>query len=390
MPENFWVEVSDWCVNHFTLGKVLELETLDKSRIRVSLNTLIFMDESHHFMYNLNAYTPIYDRIFMASSTQIKALMQSHIDKDDDRFLSVALQVAAHEARNGHDKLAQELKLLVEKAKKNSAKNLPVSIASSVKDSSGLLTTSHPTLRFSDLIVNPAVKEKLERLVREQKHLITLKNHGLSPRRKLLLAGKPGTGKTFTASVLAGELNFPLFEVRLDAVITKYLGESSAKLRQIFDTIREVRGVYFFDEFDALGSHRGSNNDVGEARRILNSFLQMIEQDSSNSVIVCATNHLEALDHALFRRFDDVIKYQLPSEDEIVQLFKSRLKPYVAKNFSWKKLPSMSEGLSNAEITLAANDAIKEMLIHDHNFITISMLQQAVEDRKSISQHFME
>tara|TARA_R110002033_G_scaffold20300_4_gene51496 strand:- start:25761 stop:26741 length:981 start_codon:yes stop_codon:yes gene_type:complete len=324
----------------------------------------------------------------MASSTQIKALMQSHIDKDNDRFLSIALQVAAHEARNGHGKLAQELKLLVDKAKKTSADNLPVSIASSIKDSTGLLTTSYPKLRFNDLIVSSNVKERLERLVKEQRHLSTLKNHGLSPRKKLLLAGKPGTGKTFTASILAGELNFPLFEVRLDAVITKYLGESAVKLRQIFDAIRDVRGVYFFDEFDALGSHRGSSNDVGEARRILNSFLQMIEQDDSNSVIVCATNHIEALDHALFRRFDDVIRYELPSESEIIALFKSRLCSYVSKNFPWKKLALLSDGLSNAEVTLVANDATKEMLIHDHQSITISMLQQAIEDRKSISQHF--
>lgn len=324
----------------------------------------------------------------MASSTQIKALMQSHIDKDDDRFLSIALQVAAHEARNGHGKLAQELKLLIDKARKKSLNNLPVSISSGVKDSTGLLTTSHPKLRFSDLIVSSNVKDRLERLVKEQKHLSTLKNHGLSPRRKLLLAGKPGTGKTYTASVLAGELGFPLFEVRLDAVITKYLGESSTKLRQIFDAIREVRGVYFFDEFDALGSHRGSTNDVGEARRILNSFLQMIEQDESNSVIVCATNHIEALDHALFRRFDDVIRYELPSESEIIALFKSRLCTYVAKNFSWNKLAKLSDGLSNAEVTLVANDATKEMLIHDLPSITISMLQQAIEDRKGISQHF--
>jgi SpoVK/Ycf46/Vps4 family AAA+-type ATPase len=324
----------------------------------------------------------------MASSTQIKALMQSHIDKDDDRFLSIALQVAAHEARNGHGKLAQELKQLIDKAKKTSLSNLPVSISSGVKDSTGLLTTSHPTLRFSDLIVSSNVKDRLERLVKEQKHLSTLKNHGLSPRRKLLLAGKPGTGKTYTASVLAGELGFPLFEVRLDAVITKYLGESSVKLRQIFDAIREVRGVYFFDEFDALGSHRGSTNDVGEARRILNSFLQMIEQDESNSVIVCATNHIEALDHALFRRFDDVIRYELPSEKEIISLFRSRLRTYVAKNFPWKKLAQLSDGLSNAEVTLVANDATKEMLIHDFPSITISMLQQAIEDRKGISQHF--
>lgn len=325
----------------------------------------------------------------MASSTQIKALMQSHIDQDDDRFLSIALQVAAHEARNGHGKLAQELKVLVEKAKKKTSKNLPVSIASGVKDSTGLLTTSYPKLRFSDLIVSSEIKDRLMRLVKEQKHLTVLKNHGLSPRRKMLLAGMPGTGKTYTASILAGELDFPLFEVRLDAVITKYLGESSAKLRQIFDTIREVRGVYFFDEFDALGTTRSSNNDVGEARRILNSFLQMIEQDDSNSVIICATNHIESLDYALFRRFDDVIRYELPTDDEIIQLFKSRLHSHVAKNFSWKKLPEISQGLSNAEITLASNDAIKEMLIHDFDSITISMLTRAIQDRQNISRQIL-
>ncbi|WP_418135133.1 AAA family ATPase [Psychromonas sp. GE-S-Ul-11] len=214
-----------------------------------------------------------------------------------------------------------------------------------------------------------------------------MKNHGLSPRRKLLLAGSPGTGKTYTASILAGELGFPLFEVRLDSIITKFLGESSAKLRQVFDAIREVRGVYFFDEFDALGSDRGSSNDVGEARRLLNSFLQMIEQDNSNSVIMCATNHMKVLDPALFRRFDDVIQYQLPTAKEITTLFKNKLTTYVSKNFAWKKLPELAEGLSNAEITLAAEDAIKEYLINDHEKITLPILKHAISDRRMIKEH---
>ncbi len=110
------------------------------------------------------------------------------------------------------------------------------------------------------------------------------------------------------ASVLAGELGIPLFLVRLDSLITKFMGETAAKLRQVFDSITDMRGVYFFDEFDAIGSQRGLANDVGEIRRVLNSFLQMIENDQSNSLIVAATNHPEILDYALFRRFDDVIE----------------------------------------------------------------------------------
>lgn len=327
----------------------------------------------------------------MASSEHIKALLRSHLERDDERFLSIALQVAAHEARSGHGRLAQELREMVESAKKKarlgSGSSAAVSIAQGLKDSSGLLFVTNPKLRLVDLIVAPEVKGKLERIIREQRHLAKLKNHGLSPRRRVLLVGPPGTGKTFTASILAGELGYPLFQVRLDGLITKFMGESAAKLRQVFDAIREVRGVYFFDEFDALGSHRAASNDVGEARRILNSFLQMIEQDDSNSVIVCATNHVEILDHALFRRFDDVVRYQLPGPDEVITLFRNRLKPYVAKNFPWKKLPEKAEGLSSAEVTQAAEDAIKDLLIDEHDRITQPMLDSAINDRRAMTHH---
>jgi len=326
----------------------------------------------------------------MASSEQVKALLQSHIEKDNDRFLSIALQVAAHEARSGHGRLAQELRDIVEQAKKSSNVKSPVSIAKSIKDSNGLLSISHPKFRLSDLISPDEIKNKLVRLIREQKHMTKLKNHGLSPRRHILLVGPPGTGKTFTASILAGELDYPLFQVRLDALITKFMGESSAKLRQVFDAISDVRGVYFFDEFDSLGSQRSSPNDVGEARRILNSFLQMIEQDNSNSVIVCATNHIEILDHALFRRFDDVIRYELPTEAEIVSLLRNKLKPYVAKNFPWKKLPEKAQNLSSAELTIAAEDAIKDLLIHGYEKITMPILENALSDRKEIRKNIIE
>jgi SpoVK/Ycf46/Vps4 family AAA+-type ATPase len=322
----------------------------------------------------------------MASSQHIKALLRSHLERDDERFLSVVLQVAAHEARAGHGRLALDLRELVEEARQQARAASAVPIARGRKDASGLLYATTPKLRLADLIVPPTVKDRLQRVIREQRHAAKLQNHGLTPRRKLLLVGPPGTGKTLTASILAGELGFPLFQVRLDALITKFMGETAAKLRQVFDALVDVRGVYFFDEFDALGSQRSAPNDVGEARRILNSFLQMIEQDRSHSLIVCASNHEEILDHALFRRFDDVIRYRLPGSGEIVTLLKGRLSPYVAGDFAWTALAELADGLSSAEIVLVAVDAVKEMLIEDRDAISFSQLEAAIADRRNMGQ----
>ena len=293
--------------------------------------------------------------------------------------------MAAHEACIGHGKLAVELRDIVEKAKKQVKSTAPVSIAKGLKDSSGLLNATTSQVKLGDLVTTDEVNEKLIRIIQEQRHLGKIKSHGLAPRRRLLLIGPPGTGKTFTTSVLASDLGYPLFQVRLDAVITKFMGESAAKLRQVFDSIREFRGVYFFDEFDALGTQRAVTNNVGEARRILNSFLQMIEQDDSNSIILCATNHPKILDYALFRRFDDVIQYRLPGKEEIATLFRSKLKRYADKYFRWSDLAENTKGLSSTEVTYAAQDAIKKLLIHEHEVITMKMVAPAIEDRRAMS-----
>lgn len=188
-----------------------------------------------------------------------------------------------------------------------------------------------------------------------------------------------------TASVLAGELGLPLFSVRLDALITKFMGETAAKLRQVFDAVAEIRGVYFFDEFDAIGSQRGLANDVGEIRRVLNSFLQMIEQDQSNSLILAATNHPEILDYALFRRFDDVIEYHLPTADQAASLIRSRLGHFAPKPFSIKKFTEHAAGLSYAEIRRAVDEAIKEAVMHDEDRVKPEALSVALAERRQLS-----
>jgi SpoVK/Ycf46/Vps4 family AAA+-type ATPase len=323
----------------------------------------------------------------MASAEQIKALLKSHVDGDDPRFFAVAMQVAAHEAKMGHGKLAQELRALIDEAKahqKSAQASKPIPITRPRGDLSALLSVSYPKIRLSDMILNRGVSSRLIRIIREQRQLSKLQAHGLTPRRKLLLIGPPGTGKTMSASALAGEFSLPLFVIRLDGLITKFMGETAAKLRLVFDAISETRGVYLFDEFDSIGSQRGMINDVGEIRRVLNSFLQFIEQDESDSIILAATNHPDLLDYALFRRFDDVIQYSLPDHKQIAETIKSRLVSYIDRKINWTKLSEAAAGLNYAEITRACEEAVKHMIINDLDNLAIDDIMKALAERKTI------
>lgn len=248
----------------------------------------------------------------MATADQIKSLIRSHFSGHPEQFFTIALQVAAHEAKQGHQSLAHEIRTLVDKAKLRPAKTIPFT-----PDLDHLVLTSEPRERLGNLVLSEEMRGRIERILREYRQKEKLKKHGLTHRRKILLAGPPGTGKTLTASVLAGELSLPLFTILMDKIVTKFMGETSAKLRQIFEVIQERRGVYLFDEFDAIGGERSRENDVGEMRRVLNAFLQFIEQDTSDSLIVAATNNPHILDQALFRRFDDVLHYHLPEKVEL-------------------------------------------------------------------------
>lgn len=311
------------------------------------------------------------------------------MDRDDRQFCSVAMQVAAHEAKVGHGKLAEDLRHMIDAAKSRTLAGEQVGklvpLARPRGELASLLTVTYPKVRLVDMVLDPEVAAQFERILKEQRLHSRIREHGLSPRRKLLLVGPPGTGKTMTASVLAAELGIPLFSVRLDALITKFMGETAAKLRQIFDAITDVRGVYFFDEFDAIGSQRGLANDVGEIRRVLNSFLQMIEGDQSHSLIVAATNHAEILDYALFRRFDDVVEYHLPTAPQATKLIQARLGKFAPKPFPLKAITAKAEGLSYAEIRRAIDEAIKDAVMHDESRVKGEVLSRALEDRRKLS-----
>lgn len=321
----------------------------------------------------------------MATAEQVKALLKSYSEGNGEHFVSVALQIAAHVARTGKGKLAQELRNLVDEIKRKQTAGKvggAVPIARPTGELAGLLSVTYPKTRLSEMVLSEETREPLARTVREYCQQATLREHGLSARRKLLLIGPPGCGKTMTAAALAGELKLPLFSVQLHGLITKFMGETAAKLYMIFDAMSQTRGVYFFDEFDAIGADRGAKNDVGEIRRVLNSFLQFLEQDDSDSIILAATNYVAMLDEAVFRRFDDVIHYSRPGGREIDQLVRNRLQRFLVKRPGWEKVRQAAAGLSHAEIVRACDDAAKDHILDGKQRISTAALIAVLTERR--------
>lgn len=324
----------------------------------------------------------------MATADQVKALIRSHADGDDTRFYAIAMQVAAQAARSGHGKFAQELRELVDQVKARAKATepargpKPVPLAQPRGELAGLLTVGYPKTRIADMALAEVLRTRLERVLTEQRERDRLREHGFSPMRKLLLVGPPGTGKTMTAAALAGELGLPLFSIQLDGLITKYMGETAAKLRVVFDAIQATRGVYLFDEFDALGGERGSKNDVGEIRRVLNSFLQFLEQDDSDSIVLGATNHVSLLDRALFRRFDAALEYSLPTEEIATRVMRGRLALLDTSNIEWQTAAKAAEGLSHAEIAMACEQAAKNALLDHTTAVRDAELVAALKERR--------
>lgn len=320
----------------------------------------------------------------MTAAKHLIALLRSHIEGDEDQFLTIALQVAAHEARQGHGKLAIQLREIVDEARSRSsaASKRPVPLAQPKGDLAALLSASYSDIRLASMVLPEELEQRLRRIVIEQRQSHRLQEHGLLARRKILLIGPPGSGKTMTALALAGELGLPLFTVLFESLITRFMGETAAKLRLVFDAMPTTRGVYFFDEFDAIGARRGERNDVGEIRRVLNSFLQFLEKDESEGLIVAATNHPELLDPALFRRFDDVIHYGLPSPEISARILQTRLSAFKTSGMDWKRAATDTEGLSQAEIARAADEAAKRAILSDRTSVTGEDLELAIAERK--------
>lgn len=329
------------------------------------------------------------------TTRQIFALLNSHIEGDEDQFLSVALQVAAQQAREGKPDDAEKLKRLVQKARDQRrlgaavGGQTPIPMARPRAELQGLVESTYPKTTLASMVLADDVQNRLARVVRQQQERSTLRDYGQKPATHLLLVGPPGTGKTMTASALAGELRLPLFTVRLESLFSRYFGETASKMRVLFDQIAQTRGVYLLDEFDAIGARRSDPNDVGEIRRVLNSVLAFMEEpNSTDSLVVAATNHVEILDGALARRFDEVIEYVLPAPAAARAIIENRLSRFKLNARVWSGLAPALEGLSPGELVRAADSVAKDAIIDGTTKISADTLRSALHDRQTFKGKF--
>lgn len=319
-----------------------------------------------------------------ASADHVKALVRAHAEGDEEAFYAVALQLAAKAARQGHNRLAADLRELIDSAKAQEIRRVaPTPVVQPKGELAELVAAGYPDVRLSEMTLAPETREQLERVIHEQRHRARLEQHGFTPIHRLLLVGPPGTGKSMSAAALAKELSLPLFTIRLDGVISRFMGQTATKLRVVFDAAAKTRAVFLFDEFDAIGAERRADGDVGEARRILNSFLLFLDEAQPESLVVAATNHVKLLDRALFRRFDSVIAYSGPSEEEAITVLRRRLASMDTHNIDWGQVAAQVPELSHAELVRAAEAAAKNVILAGGDRLDTSTLIAALGARRA-------
>jgi len=318
----------------------------------------------------------------------LKRLFKSISLGDLDEINSMARVIINHESEVGHKKLSNELEKILSSSKvieknkkimenKNSGNSL-VSLPRSRRQNQPLVIRKDLYNLDHSMVLPKKVEESFERIEKEFVLRDKLALYGLLHKSKIMLYGPPGCGKTLGAQRLAWKLGLPFYKVRLEAVFSSYLGESSMNLNEVFSVVNEKPCLLFIDEFDSIASTRASRNDIGEIRRIVNSFLQFLDDYKGKGIIVTATNLPEQLDEALWRRFDEVVYMPKPGRREIEMLIKLTLGNFDYFIFDWLKIVDTAIGLSSSEIVQACKDAAKYMVINGDRDISEEVLLESL------------
>ncbi|MCC5899110.1 MAG: ATP-binding protein [Phormidium sp. BM_Day4_Bin.17] len=332
----------------------------------------------------------------------LKRLFRAVASEDSQAVRNMLSVVVEEERKLGHTSLAKQLESIIQKPTHFSSP-VPLSTAprhgiasptSEVVDTQSLsllsdknrfnhpfiVTIPHNHLRHH-MILSDAIETRFCRIEREYAARDRLAHHGLRYRQKILLYGSPGCGKTMGAERIAWNTGLTLVKVRFDAMVSSYLGETATNLRQVFETAAATPCLLFIDECDALAKSREDNQDVGEIKRVVNTFLQLLDEyEVSNGLLVAATNLTKFLDKAVWRRFDDTIRVPKPTESEIRAILEQTLSSVEVGSIDWKSIVQKTTDFSAAQVVRVAQDAAKRAILDREELVIQEHLEESIQD----------
>ena len=246
-----------------------------------------------------------------------------------------------------------------------------------------LLSVLDEFYSFDDIILDEENKHRLEYIIAENQNSKKLRSYGLKPKQKILFCGPPGTGKTLGAKVVGSVIGYPFVYVRFDSIVSSFLGQTATNLRKIFDFIESDKFVVLFDEFDIVGKKRDDPQEHGEIKRIVNNFMQMLDSYDGNSILIAATNHPQLLDLAIWRRFDEILEFKIPTATQRDALFKKYLGVLKKMdNVNVKELVKKTTNYSASDIAVICEDALRKCIIESKPRITDEGLLWALKEQK--------
>lgn len=322
----------------------------------------------------------------------LKKLFQSFVENERETFIEIANEIINEEEQKKHHLLVKDLKKIIYSQKQNKFQlnetlsryktNIPIPRDS--EKGFPLLEIRESYFNLGDVILYDKSKKKIEYIIEEFKTREILTTYGLKPKQKLLFCGPPGTGKTLTSYVISSVLGYPLVYIRFDSIVSSFLGETATNLRKIFDFIEEGEWVVLFDEFDIIGKKRDDPYEHGEIKRVVNNFMQMLDNYKGKSLLIAATNHQYLLDSAIWRRFDDILFFDMPDADLREQLFKKYLRVLKrSNNLDISELSKMTDGFSHADIAQVCEEALRRTIVMNRTKINYDDINSAINEQKN-------
>lgn len=322
----------------------------------------------------------------MARGDLLKRLFLKYMQRDDEGFRETAEEIILEERKKSHPVLANELARILN----NSDLKQPLHTVRPLFDppprdidrKTHLLEVRQPDRYLEELILTPVIWNVLNRIMAEVREWDVLESRGLIPIRRVIFCGPSGCGKTVSAEAIACELGLPMVYVRFDAVVSSLLGETAANLRKVFDYANRGQWVLFFDEFDAIGRSRDDVTEHGELKRVINSFLQILDNFSGRSLVIAATNFEQVLDPALWRRFDEIVRFGMPDVEDIHKLLLRKLNKHAMRTINLREVASRLKGHSHADVERVAIDCLKSCALRGTYKVESQDLESALKHQE--------